>query len=314
MITVLYSCNDFYIRQTIVSMISILKHNIQVKFYLVGENLSQNSREQLQAAMKKYGQTIHIFDIEDIMPELHLDIHGRHPRTIYAKLFMESIVSESKLLYLDSDTVVTGSLESLFTRNMSQELVAGVLMPYSSKVKKRYGFRTGQPYLCDGILLFNMELWRKMRKSSECAEHIRAHAGSPPMLSEGTLNHVCAENIGILEPEYNVMPAMLMYRPEQIRQLFQPDYYYMEDESIFRARTSPIIVHFMNELYNRPWFEPCDHPWKSFYRDINDAVFDEHDSYIQKNISLNVKLTKVLFKVLPFPLFAWMYHVRHVFR
>lgn len=313
MITVLYACNDSYIRQTIISMVSILKHNVRVKFYLAGENLSQNSKEQLHAAVEVYGQTIHIFDIEDIMPELHLDIRGRHPRTIYAKLFVESIVSETKLLYLDSDTVVTGSLEPLFTRNMSQELVAGVLMPYSSKVKKCHGFGIGQPYLCDGILLFNMELWRKMGKSSECAEYIHAYAGSPPMLSEGTLNRVCTGNIGILEPKYNVMPAMLMYSPKQIRQLFRPDCYYMEDEPIFQARTSPAIIHFMNELYNRPWFEPCDHPWKNFYRDINEAVFAE-SLYTQKDISLNVKLTKTLFKVLPFPLFAWIYHVRHIFK
>ena len=312
MITILYACNDSYIKQTIVSMISVLKCNVQVKFYLVGDNLSQESMEQLYSIMENYGQTIHIFDIKNILPDFQFNSCDRHPRTVYAKLFVESVVSESKLLYLDSDTVVISSLESLFERDMSQELVAGVLMPYSSRIKERVGSEAGKPYVCDGIVLFNMELWKTMGKSSECAKYICAYAGNPPMLSEGTLNHVCIGKIGILEPKYNLMPAMLMYRPAQMRQLFQPDFYYTDAESIFQAKFSPVIIHFMNELYNRPWFEPCDHPWKNFYRDIHETIFG-NSFYARENISLNVRLTKTLFKILPFSFFAWLYHVRHFF-
>ena len=312
MITVLYACNDFYIKQTIVSIASVLKHHKQVKLYLVSEELSQDSRDLLISAMDAYGQSVQIINAADILPDLDWDIHGRHPRTIYAKLFMEKAILEKRVLYLDSDTIINGSLEPLFVRNMEYELVAGVLMPYSSKLKKQINIVSGQPYICDGVVLFNMELWREQHKSSECVAYIQKYGGRPPMLSEGTLNYVCRGMIGTLKPKYNLMPAMLWYTLPQIWELFQADCYYEKNkvEELQLACTNPVVIHFMEELYNRPWREPCDHPYRDLYREEWEKQFGR-PLFEKREISRHIKMTRWLYKWIPFSLFSKLYQVKN---
>ena len=312
MISVLYACDDLYIRQTIISMVSILEHNQHVKFYLISQKLSRDSINLLKNVMDTQGETVHIFEISDILPQLDLENCDRHPASVYAKLFMEKVISEKKVLYLDSDTVVNDSLEPLFDRNMEHELAAGVLMPYSIGVKQRANVASGEPYICDGVVLFNLEMWKKLHKSEECAEYIRDCGGKPPMLSEGTLNHVCQGMIGILEPKYNLTPSMLWYNPLQVRQLFKPDCYYGEkSEEIEQAIKEPVVIHYMNELYNRPWNEPCDHPWKGLYRKFHEDIFDDN-SYKYQELPTQVKITRKLYEILPFRLFAGMYRFWHI--
>lgn len=310
MITVVYACDDVYIRQTIISMVSVIKHNPNAKLYLVSAGLSRANQNLMTSTLERYGSSIHLIDIEEVLPEIKLDESDRHPKTVYAKLFFENKIAENRVLYLDSDVVVEGSLEPLFRRDMQQEVVAGVLMPYSKKVKERTNAAAGQPYICDGVVLFNLELWRSTGKSAACFRYIEQYHGKPPMLSEGTLNHVCQRMIGILEPTYNLMPSMLMYRLNEMRQLFKADYYYQDEAMMEEARKKPVMIHFMNELYNRPWFEPCNHPFRDCYRKKEQQIFGKNE-IIQKPLARHTKFTICLRQCLPFAFFAKLYHIKN---
>lgn len=312
MLTVMYACDDNYARQTLISMVSVMQYHKQVLFYLFHDGMSEYNQELFRKKTEEYGQQIRIIPIGRILPELSVNAEDRHPATIYAKLFMEAEISEPRVLYLDSDTVVNGSLEPLFARDMENELAAGVLMPYSSGVKRAAGAEPRQTYICDGVVLFNLELWKRLDKSEECSAYIREHGGNPPMLSEGTLNHVCRGMLGVLEPKYNLMPAMLWYTLPQIRQLFRADCYYgeVEEASMREACTEPVVIHFMEELYNRPWREPCDHPWKESYRTIERKVFGECRPE-DRPLSLHTRVTRRLKEILPFGVFAALYHIKN---
>lgn len=310
MITVVYACDDIYIRQTIISMISVIKYNPNVKLYLVSAGVSRQNQNLLVRTIGWYGSQIHFIEMEDVLLGIQIDEVDRHPKTVYTKLFFENKIAEDRVLYLDSDVVVKGSLEPLFQRDMQQEVVAGVMMPYSRKVKKQVNTFAGQPYICDGVVLFNLELWRNTGKSKECFQYIEQYNGKPPMLSEGTLNHVCCGMIGVLEPTYNLMPSMLMYSLKEIWQLFKADVYYQSEKEMEEARGNPIIIHFMNELYNRPWLEPCDHPYKCSYKEIENEIFGNNE-FEQKDIQNKTKITRAFFRTLPFRLFSVIYHLRH---
>lgn len=312
MLTVMYACNDNYARQTLISMVSVMQYHKQVLFYLFHEGMSEYNQALFRRKAEEHRQQIRIIPLGSILPEFPANAGERHPVTIYAKLFMGAEIPEPRVLYLDSDTVVNGSLEPLFARNMENELAAGVLMPYSSSIKRAVGAEPGQPYICDGVVLFNLGLWERLRKSEECAAYIRGHGGNPPMLSEGTLNHVCRGMLGVLEPKYNLMPAMLWYTLPQIRKLFKADCYYgeAEEEAMRAARIEPVVVHFMEELYNRPWREPCDHPWKECYRETERKVFG--DNLIENTpLAGHTRMTRWLKEHLPFPVFAALYHGKH---
>lgn len=311
MINVVYACNDAYVRQTIVSMISVLKHNQEVKFYLIQDGVSEAHQVEIRNRIMLYQTELHIVNIVEVLPKaLYLSEKDRHPRTIYAKLFLNHIVMEDRVLYLDSDVLVEGSLKPLFARNMERELAAGVLMPYSVKLKKRVNAPLGQPYICDGVVLVNMELWREEHKADECMAYIDSNAGKPPMLSEGVLNHVCEGRMGVLEPKYNLMPSMIMYSLKQLQQLFSADYYYQDEEMMETARTKPVGIHFMNELYNRPWCEPCDHPYKKAYHMLETEIFGERE-YKKQDLAFHTRMTKKLVRYLPFSVFRTLYQIKN---
>lgn len=310
MISVVYACNDAYVRQTVVSMVSVIKYNPNAKIYLVADQISTENREMIAEALGRFDQSAEIIELDTVLPDIEFDEADRHPKTVYAKLFLGKVIPEDKLLYLDSDVVVTDTLEPLFARIMDGKAAGGVLMPYSGKLKERTKCEAGKPYICDGVVLLNLEWWRNSGKEAECVAYIREYNGKPPMLSEGTLNHICQNEMEILEPKYNVMPSMLMYNLKQIRTLFRADCYYERQEEMDEAREKPVMIHFMNELYNRPWFEPCDHPMKNEYYDLYQELFVSVD-YIYQGVSKRTKLTRILQRTLPFPVFAWLYHLKH---
>lgn len=307
---VVYACNDAYVRQTLVSMISVIKYHPDVKLYLVAEQISIEQRLLIQNVLAKWNQKVIIIDLADILPRLPFDETDRHPKTIYAKLFLDDVIKAERVLYLDSDVVVMGALTSLFDMDMTEKAAAGVLMPYSAKMKKLAQCEAGEPYLCDGVVLLNLDYWRKKRKAIICQEYIKSCQGKPPMLSEGTLNHVCGKELAVLEPKYNVMPSMLVYNLKQIWKLFRADYYYEDERLMEEVNEQPVIMHFMNELYNRPWFEPCEHPWKQSYLEQEKQIFEENQ--IEKvPVSRHTRGTVWLRRHVPFPVFAMLYHIKH---
>lgn len=310
MICIVFVCNDTYIRQTLISIVSVWKQNSDAKIYLIGDDISEKNDQLIEMVSEKYKKQIHRLELQQVLPEMNLDEKDRRPHTIYAKLFLDQVLEEDRVLYLDSDVIVHGSLDELFERDMREETAAGVLMPYSSKLKNSMGIAAGSPYICDGVVLINLDLWRKTHKSQQCLRYIQECNGIPTMLSEGTLNRVCQGSIGILKPKFNLMPSMLMYQLDEIKKLFRADRYYVKEEDMKEAVQSPAIIHYMNELYNRPWQEPCEHPMRDVYRILEKEIFGENRmDHIP--LSRHTRMTVWLRRHLPFGVFAAIYHVKN---
>lgn len=310
MIRIVYACDDKYVRQTLISMVSVWNTNAEAEIYLITDELSQEAESLISHILQKYEKNIIRISLKSLLPEAKLDENDRHPNTIYAKLFLAEWLDADRVLYLDSDIVAVGALQALFERDMTNELAAGVLMPYGTKVKRRIRIRSGEPYICDGVVLLNLKLWRTLGKSEECKRYICEHGGKPPMLSEGTLNDVCQGAIGVLEPAYNLMPSMLLYSLPQIRKLFRADCYYQNEQELAEAVQNPILIHYMNELYNRPWLEPCGHPLRDVYLKLEEEVFGERRTE-RKELPIHTRMTVWMRKHLPFSLFAVMYHIKN---
>ena len=66
----------------------------------------------------------------------------------------------------------------------------------------------------------------------------------------------------------------------------------------------------MNELYNRPWYQKSDHPYKEAYREIEDSL---QEQYERPDIGLarSTKITVWMRRHLPFRVFAFIYHMKN---
>ena len=306
MTEVVYACNEGYLDQTIISVISLLQYHPSVKVHLIADHIEAKKIDRFVCKVSDYTEDINIIPIKHVLGNLEFSEQDRHPKTIYAKLFLAEVLSCDKALYIDSDIVINGSLEELLNRDMTEELAAGVIMPYSRQIKEKLGLSAGDPYICDGMVLLNLDAWRAQKISEQCRRYIAECQGEPYMLSEGVLNYVCRGKMGVLEPAYNLMPSMIFFQREQIIQIGQSDWYYSR-EQLEQAKAAPKMIHFMKELYNRPWFEPCDHPYADSYRKLDKQIFGCERAYERVNVSVRTRINKWLYRMLPFGWYLWIY-------
>lgn len=274
-----YACNEAYKIQTMVSMISLCRNfgEDELTILLIEDRMAESSLRDMRMLAKACKRRLIIFSLRKLLGGLYLEGGSRHPRTVYAKLFLADVCQAEKILYLDSDTVVLAPLVPLMHMKMENIYAAGVKMPYAAKKKASVGLTLKEPYLCDGILLINLEKWRKDHITEKCVSYIRQCGGHPPMLSEGTVNHVLHGFVKVLPPEYNLMSGMLMWSADQLSSLYGVEDYYSERE-LAHARAHPVIIHYLDELYIRPWYQNSDHPYRKYYREYLRMIKKMHIS------------------------------------
>lgn len=307
---VMYSCNESYMEQACISLLSLLDKNQdldELQIHFAEDALTRQSKVRIQKLVSGYQRTVVFYPLKGILRGLPLQGKDRHPYTIYSKLFM-GFLKVNRLLYLDCDTVIVGGLRELEQLELSDDLAAGVRMPYSSLALKEAGQASGRIHICDGVVLINLYLWRKEQIEQKAVEYIKRYKGMPPMLSEGVLNYVCRERIRPLPPQYNLMSSMILFRSAQIKKIFGVKNYYMESE-LKEARKHPVIIHYLAELYQRPWYQDSDHPYRAYYQDYRCRI--SWVKPMQKGgFSWKTKTARLCAQHLPAVVFRWLRSIK----
>lgn len=306
-----YACNAVYAVQTAVSMVSVCRHHPadEIIFYLIEDGIDTGTLRDIQKLItEKCGKKLKISPLRPLLGRLKLAGMDRHPATVYAKIFLEKVCPADRVIYLDSDTVVTAPLTKFLLLDMRSAYIAGVKMPYTEKQKADAGLPCKAPYLCDGVLLINLQKWRQDHMMDKCTAYIRSCHGSPPMLSEGTVNHVARGQAVALAPEYNLMSGMLLWTGRQLAQLYGVNDYYTED-MLLHARKYPVVIHYLNELYIRPWYKNSDHPYRGVYRQYLRMLEWNQKIWMQTGcMPVRTRMLRALNRVLPFWIFWRLYH------
>lgn len=304
-----YACNGAYVTQTMVSMASLFEHhrNEEMAVYLVEDGVGQKDLERFGCLAKKYAKQFCSIPLRQVLAGFPVQGDGRHPVTVYAKLFLDQICMADRILYLDSDTVVTGPLLPLWEMELGDALAAGVKMPYNIRVKSRLGLSAKDIYVCDGIVLIHLEKWRDEGVSQKCAALMSEGQGLPYMLSEGVLNQVCRGRILPLHPKYNLMAGMILWNASQISELYNVNGYYSDGE-IAEANRHPVIIHYLNELYIRPWFQNSDHPYREEYR-VYCRTWATVPKMPRGRLKQRTRILRICNALLPFQLFVRLYRL-----
>lgn len=309
-IYVAYACNENYACQTAVSIGSLCEQNKghAVSIYLLADGMRTGSLRRIRALVESFGQRITVIPMRPLFQGMDFHTDDRHPDTIYAKLFLPAVCHADRLLYLDSDTVVTASLAALFSMDMGNACIAGVRMPYSEQKKREAGLPPGSPYVCDGMLLMNLKAWRREHLTEKCMAYIKRCGGTPKQQSEGVVNHIADGRIQVLAPEYNLMSGMLLWSADQLASLYRVSDYYTERELAY-AREHPVVIHYLDELFLRPWYARSDHPYRNVYQTYSQMTgFAACAGEMPGKLRIRTRVLRNLNAMLPFPVFLKLYH------
>ena len=314
-IDVLYHFNEKYAPYAGVSITSLLinnKHFDEIRIFILGENISEDSRNKLDSLAQKYRRQLIFLNTKyliKLMKNINLPVY-RGSYAANMRLFLADIIPEdvNRLLYLDSDTIVEGKLDGIMEMDLGDCPIAMVIDSLGFAHKRELGL-VGN-YYNSGTIIFQMNIWREEAYTEQIIRHIREVRSHYPMPDQDILNLVCANKIYTLNPKYNLQPIHVIFPWRLYRRIYRDKQYYTQDE-MEEALSDPIIYHFFRFCGEFPWNRNNVHP--------DTELFDRYlacspwKNYIKIEADLGIlfKIEKRLYKMLPKQLFIIIFEMAH---
>lgn len=146
------------------------------------------------------------------------------------RLFAAEIIKEDRALYLDSDLVVNGSLNSLFEMDLGDAYVAAVEDPNKNEAGN---FNAG-------VLVLNLQQWRKENVTEKLFQTAQEKHTEVRNADQSILNLVCANRWLALDKGFNYQTYDAVSRYDHRAYLYKDI-----------GDWTPTIIHFLTT--DKPW-------------------------------------------------------------
>ncbi|GLK70962.1 glycosyltransferase family 8 protein [Ancylobacter dichloromethanicus] len=175
-------------------------------------------------------------------------------RTAYARILMPLSLAEAtgRLFYIDCDTLVNAPLAPLATLPMQGFALAAVddiarqVPERHAKRNRDIGLPEAMRYFNSGVLLIDLDAWRRERVSERTIDFINDHP-TLPMMDQDALNGALQGAWLPLDERWNLH-----------RRLEKG--VYTDDPAIWREAR---IVHFIGQV--KPNYTDCNHPARELF-------------------------------------------------
>ena len=301
-LNVLYATDSNYSQHAAASIYSLLRYNScfdKINIYLIDDNISDECKEKFNTLIKDFPLAEIIFyPFKELSKNLQLNDKTGYAQVGYARLFLSKICDKDKILYIDCDTIINGSLKELWETEMEDYIIAGVQDNPALHSLTTVGMTRNHRYINGGVLLINLKKWREEKAEERILKMIKDYNGFVPHHDQGIINGVFKDEIKILHPKFNTMSQFFDTKSNQIKSLYDIENYYTQEE-LDEAVKNPVIIHYITKFYNRPWFKSCTHPLKDLYiENLEKTPFEV--KLFDGELKKNVKLRKFVFNHFPF--------------
>lgn len=316
---VLFQCDEHYAAVTGVSLTSLLENNRgaeDIHIYLIHDRVSDENQNKFRTLAQQYGRTISFLDMRGISKRLEA---GGAPKwagsyAAYGRLFAPGMIEEEidRLLYLDSDTIVTADLSELYNMDMEGNVCAMAQDTLSYALYQYMGHRRDEPYFNSGVILFDAAQWKRIKCEETVFPFITAYSEQIKHPDQDTLNHVLRGKIKRFDPKYNFFVQFLTFGIDETYYVYslakKPQYY--SKEEMAEAGRNAVIYHYSSPA--KPWI-----------KGTRCARVDQWDRYLQlspwagmqkierKNQPFKARLQEAISEC-PWPVFRKMVHKLYV--
>ncbi|BAY25886.1 glycosyl transferase family 8 [Calothrix sp. NIES-2100] len=259
---ILFCFDEQYEQHFGVAVTSLILNNLEhvKQVHIITNKINSNLHHKLEQLKAKCDVNFLIYQIDDAsVKNLKLSYHissASYYRLLAADLLPSHL---SKVLYLDSDLIVNGSLLELYNYDLSNYIIAAYSgLAKAVATKKRLQLQSDY-YFNAGVMLINLDAWRKIDVGSKCLDLIRNQPDLVLLLDQDALNKVIDGQFLNLDNKWNSL--VNLYAGESA----------INEESI--------IVHFVGSL--KPWHSWCiaaekkiywlylqQSPWSSAYPEL----------------------------------------------
>ncbi len=249
---------------TAIKSLIINNERQRLDIYVFVFNMNKKDKEKIRL-LSTDAQNVNIKDVSVYLERFkRIETMGWGYAT-YIRLLLGELLPDSvkKVLYIDSDTITTGSLECIFQYSLNDKFCGAVLDKYVAEdIKNSFGIKNDDPYFNAGVLFINLELWRKENIGDKCIEFLQNNHNANTMPDQNALNVVFKGRFDLLPLSCNVDGYALLLPYEEakgiIAQTIEP--YYSEND-YEEARKHPVIVHFIGWYMDKPWIKDNLQPY-----------------------------------------------------
>lgn len=251
-ISILCATDDNYVPYCGIMLTSLFENNKDVPicvYIIIDKPLSASNMQRFIHLTNKYNQKIEFVRIDKTIFE-QFPTKGMDYWSIamYYRIFAEQLLPESvhRVLYLDCDIIVCGSLASLWDIDMAGKAVGGVsdIFTFYGECYERLQYPKDNGYFNSGVLLMNLDYWREHKICQRCLVYLNNNYDRLFANDQDVLN-------AVLWNQKLRLPVTYNYQVQ-----FLANYFYHKDEPELQAeirntKSNPIIIHYA--VPTKPW-------------------------------------------------------------
>lgn len=259
----LFTFDDNYSQYAGVTICSFLANNPGAHIiYVISDHISEGNQTLLREICTVYKSMIYFFFINTELTKDFPVGEGTINPTLtiatYFRLFMADVLPQSvdKILYIDCDIIVDGSLSELWNTPFQEGKCLAALEELPSLSIDgcaRMNYPASFSYFNAGVLLIHLDRLRSLYSVKKASEFIRQHYNSIRYHDQDVLNALLYDKKQFFDLQYNVMDTCL------IRNAELPARYQQQRDSIYH----PKIIHFTG--YFKPWHSESKNPYTYKY-------------------------------------------------
>ncbi|MDD7015114.1 MAG: glycosyltransferase family 8 protein [Treponema sp.] len=258
--------DDNFIYPTLTAIDSVLKNNATTLFsvFIVTAGISDKSREIIKAfsSEKQKHAGIKIITVDKtILSGCPVKDSDHVSISTYLRVLLPSIIPENikKILYMDGDILCVSSLETFYNTDISQKSCAAVHdeRNNSCEIFGRLDYCSKNGYFNAGVILINLEWWRKNNVQNKTLEFISENPEKCLWHDQDALNYILNGTVEWADFRYNLTQGFLFDKPKlEIDEAYQDD--------IESAIKNPCLIHYCAAY--KPWHVECNSPYKKLWR------------------------------------------------
>lgn len=252
----LFTIDKNYLPYFVTAMRSLEDHNEGCQeIYILSKDVKED------CALEKYFKKEHHFHYLDIQEDILKDapVTTRYPETIYYRIFAAKILPQEldRILYLDPDIIVNGSLEELYQMPFNENYYVATtnvkaFLTRFNQIKNHAAKDT--VYVNTGILLMNLDLLRKNQSIPEVYQYIEKQKAFFILPDQDIISTLYGNKILLVDKlVYNLSDRAIAFHNAFNKEKIDLDW----------VKKNAKIIHYYGT--NKPWNDNYKGILKPFY-------------------------------------------------
>ena len=254
-LNILISTSDYYAPYCGITLTSVFENNREYSFrvfILLGQELSRRNVKRFRELEIRYGCDITFIHVDNsFLKKFELNSIPRLPVETFYKFYAVDLLPKTvdKVLYLDCDIIVNGDISQLWTADLTDKAIA-VVHDYLSYVapndwSNRLQYPVEAGYFNAGLVLINLDYWRKYDISGKLFGYIEKHHKKLSYMDQDVMNSLLWDKNIYLPVTYNFQLGFLN---KSFLQTLPSE---TKNEVLDTLKSKPAVIHFAGCW--KPW-------------------------------------------------------------